>query len=115
MSAVLPYRHRRIDAKENSHSHHVLAVALRAVLQVWLDRQDQWEVATGMMCAALQRFLHAPAEQASDACGRHEAISKVVECPVRPAGMGDAVVQGTAFLNTLHQKEHTARSAPMAF
>ncbi len=108
---------RRIGAEENSYSYRVLTAeskasnpmaravrpiavsvddederaALRAVLQVWLDRQNQWEGATGMMCAALRRFHHVSAEQALDACRWHEAISKVVERPVRPAGMDEVV------------------------
>lgn len=68
----------------------------QAVLRVWLDRQGQWEEATGLMRRALERFHHVSAEQALDACRWHEAIERTEERAPRPPGMEKVVEAAVA-------------------
>ncbi|UYN96067.1 MAG: hypothetical protein KIT25_03740 [Enhydrobacter sp.] len=114
---------RRIGAVQKSYSHRVLTpqlkmmgtdgakairpiavsaedeagrTALQAVLRVWLDRQDQWEEATGLMWRSLQRFYHVSAERAVDACRWHEAIERMEVGGSSPSGMEDVITAATA-------------------
>lgn len=64
---------------------------LQEVLRVWLNRQDQWQEAAGLMRGALRRFNHVSAEQALDACRWHEAIERTKGKAVRPPGMDKVV------------------------
>ncbi len=71
-------------------------MALQAVLRIWLDRQDQWEGATGLMWRALQEFYHVSAEQALDACRWHEATERTEAGGSSPSGMEEVVAAAIA-------------------